>query len=99
MGQPLSIEYNGNLNITNVYSPYDYQNEYGQGSGGNYLPSEKTSWGSKLDGRTVDNWRKTLYNDNRYSSYALTPQKDYIKDFYETGVAYANTLTASAGGE
>ncbi|WP_234397133.1 TonB-dependent receptor plug domain-containing protein [Hoylesella saccharolytica] len=37
MGQPLSIEYNGNLNITNVYSPYDYQNEYGQGSGGNYL--------------------------------------------------------------
>ena len=99
LGQPLSFEYNGNLNISNVYSPYDYQNVYGQGSGGTYDASQKMSWGDKMDGRTVDNWRQTIYGDSRYSSYALTPQKDYIKDFYETGVAYSNTLTASAGGE
>ena len=57
------------------------------------------SWGPKMEGQQIDNWRQMLYGDSRYTSYALTPQKDYIKDFYETGVTYSNTVTAAAGGE
>lgn len=99
LNQPLRIEYNGTLDITKVYSPYDYQNEYGQGTGGNFDINSKMSWGQKLDGTMVDNWRNVLYGDANYGRYALTPQKDYIKDFYKTGTNYTNTVTATAGGE
>lgn len=99
LNQPLRIEYNGTLDITKVYSPYDYQNEYGQGTGGNFDINSKMSWGQKLDGTMVDNWRNVLYGDANYGKYALTPQKDYIKDFYKTGTNYTNTVTATAGGE
>uniref|UniRef100_A0AB33JKI9 SusC/RagA family TonB-linked outer membrane protein n=1 Tax=Prevotella sp. GTC17260 TaxID=3236796 RepID=A0AB33JKI9_9BACT len=98
-GQPLRVEYNGTLDITNVYSPYDYQNVYGQGKGGAYDMKSQMSWGAKMTGQTVDNWRNVLYGDTSYQPYALTPQKDYIKDFYRTGTSYTNTVTASAGGE
>ena len=98
-GQPLRLEYNGTLDVTTVYSPYDYQNIYGQGAAGAYDSSAKASWGPKMTGQTVENWRKLFYGDDRYSSYALTPQKDYIKDFYRTGVSYSNTITATSGGE
>lgn len=99
LNQPLRLEYNGTLDITKVYSPYDYQNEYGQGTGGNFDINSKMSWGQKLDGTMVDNWRNVLYGDANYGKYALTPQKDYIKDFYKTGTNYTNTVTATAGGE
>lgn len=29
-GQPLRLEYNGTMDVTTVYSPYDYQNVYGK---------------------------------------------------------------------
>lgn len=57
------------------------------------------SWGPKMTGQMVSNWRRELYGDDRYKDYALLPQKDYITDFYETGLSYSNTLTAMAGGE
>ncbi len=97
--QPLRLEYNGTLDITQVYSPYEYQNEYGQGTAGKYDMSSKMSWGQKLDGTMVDNWRNVLYGDTNYGKYALTPQKDYITNFYRTGVNYTNTVTATAGSE
>ena len=75
-GQPLSLEYNGNLSVSEAYSPYSYQNQYGQGSNGDYNTSSQMSWGAPLDGRMVDNWRSTIYKDSRYDKYALLPQKD-----------------------
>ena len=98
-GQPLSIEYNGNIDFSMVYSPYDYQNTYAQGTGGVWHLKDTGSWGPRMTGQTVQNWRNALWGDSRYSDYALTPQKDYIKDFYNTGVAYSNTVIASAGGK
>ena len=98
-GQPLEIEYNGNYNFTTIYNPYPYQNVYGQGSGGNFSTNAKGSWGPKMEGQMVDHWRNTIYGDVNYEKVALLPQKDYIKEFYENGMEYSNTLTASAGSE
>ena len=52
-GQPLSLEYNGNLSVSDVYSPYGYQNQYGQGSNGVYNTSTQMSWGAPLDGLSL----------------------------------------------
>lgn len=98
-GQPLEIEYNGNLEFNTIYSPYKYQNVYGQGSNGVFTTEAKSSWGPKMEGQMVDHWRKTIYGDSNYDKVALLPQGDYVKEFYETGTSFNNTLTASAGGE
>lgn len=99
-GQPLQIEYNGNISIDNVYNSYNYQNIYSQGTNGQYSADATSSWGELMDGsRTVQNWRYTKYGETGYSDYTLLPQKDYINEFYRTGVSYNNTLVASGGGE
>lgn len=95
-GQPLSLEYNGNIEFSKVYNPYNYQNIYGQGSGGEFSTSAKGSWGPKMEGQLIDSWKKTFYGDD-VAQYAMLPQRDYIKEFYDTGLMYSNTLTASAG--
>ncbi|MEQ9443035.1 MAG: SusC/RagA family TonB-linked outer membrane protein [Cyclobacteriaceae bacterium] len=71
-----------------------YQNEYAQGSAGTYAPAAVTSWGPRMTGQIVDHWS----NDPDYLSsiggtYALTPQPDNIKDFFQTG----HTIAASLG--
>ncbi|MDD3080587.1 MAG: SusC/RagA family TonB-linked outer membrane protein [Paludibacter sp.] len=94
------IEYNGNLSFSEAYNPYEYQNEYGQGSAGVFSTNAKGSWGPKMDGKTtIANWRNEFYGDSNYSDYAYAPQKDYISDFYRTGSNYTNTLTASGGSD
>ena len=98
-GQPLQLEYNGNIQFSKVYNPYDYQNVYGQGSSGVFSTSAKGSWGPKMEGQMVDNWKNVIYGNTDYGQYALLPQDDYIKEFYDTGVQYSNTVTASAGSD
>ena len=98
-GQPLQIEYNGNVEFSTIYSPYEYQNVYGQGSNGVFSTTAKTSWGPKMEGQMVDHWRKAIYGDENYDKVALTAQPDYIKSFYETGTMLTNSITATAGGE
>ena len=98
-GQPLRFEYNGNLEFSPIYSGYDYQNVYGQGSGGKFSTTAKGSWGPKMEGQMVDNWRNTIYGETKYGQYALLPQKDFIKEFFDTGMQYSNTVTASAGSD
>ncbi|WP_106829007.1 SusC/RagA family TonB-linked outer membrane protein [Parabacteroides pacaensis] len=98
-GQPLQLEYNGTITFDQAYNPYEYQNVYGQGSGGTFNMEQYGSWGPKMEGQTIPNWRNVKYGDTRYTDYAMLPQKDFIKEFYQTGVNYTNTLTASAGSE
>ncbi|MBQ8501948.1 MAG: SusC/RagA family TonB-linked outer membrane protein [Bacteroides sp.] len=98
-GQPLEIEYNGNLEFSTIYSPYEYQNVYGQGSNGVFSTSAQGSWGPKMEGQMVDHWRKTIYGDTNYDKVALLPQEDYIEQFYETGTMMTNSITATAGSE
>lgn len=97
--QPLRIEYNGTLEVSKAYSDYDYQNTYSQGTGGKYDINSKTSWGEKMTGQTVKNWRNVFYGDDRYGDYTLEAQDDYVTDFFRTGSTYSNSLTATAGGK
>ncbi|WPP48627.1 SusC/RagA family TonB-linked outer membrane protein [Catalinimonas niigatensis] len=71
-----------------------YQNEYGQGSAGTYSRTAFTSWGPRMTGQIVDHWS----NDPEYlaalgGTYALTPQEDNVRDFFQNG----HTMAASVG--
>lgn len=95
----LQLEYNGNLTATTIYSPYELQRTYGQGSAGTYSAAATGSWGARMDGTMIRNWREQIYGDSRYNDYPYSPQGDYIKDFYDTGLSYTNTITASGGSD
>lgn len=95
----LTVEYNGNLTLSQTYNAYDLQDVYGQGSNGEYSASALGSWGGRMDGTIIRNWREQLYGDSRYESYPYSPQGDYVSKFYDTGVNYTNSVTVSGGTE
>ena len=72
----------------------EYQNEYAQGSAGQYSPGSTTSWGPRMTGQIVPHWS----NDPNYlegETYALTPQPDNVRDFFRTGHTIATSLGVS----
>ncbi|MGB3777688.1 MAG: SusC/RagA family TonB-linked outer membrane protein [Tunicatimonas sp.] len=72
----------------------EYQNEYGQGSAGQYSQGATTSWGPRMTGQIVPHWS----NDPNYlegETYSLTPQPDNVRDFFQTGHTIATSLGVS----
>ncbi len=72
----------------------EYQNEYGQGSAGQYSQGATTSWGPRMSGQIVPHWS----NDPNYlegETYSLTPQPDNVRDFFQTGHTIATSLGVS----
>ncbi|MBC6999181.1 SusC/RagA family TonB-linked outer membrane protein [Cytophaga sp. FL35] len=77
----------------------DYQNEYGQGSGGVYSPNATTSWGPRFDGSQVAHWS----NDPNYSlngqTYAYEAQPNNVKDFFRTGTTLNTNMSINVSKE
>ncbi len=85
----------------------DYQNEYGGGykqefdtyNGQpvvNYAADE--SWGPKMDGTLVRQWYSWYEDDEDYGLMTpFLPHEDNIKDFYETGITYNNSVALEGG--
>src|SRR5699024_6010979 len=74
-----------------------YQNKYGQGTGGVYSPTSEYNWGPPMDGREVAYWSPdpTLEGE----TYSFLPQPNNVKDAFQRGYNSATNLTASVGGE
>jgi TonB-linked SusC/RagA family outer membrane protein len=105
----LGITINSNITIENTMFLPDYQNEYGQGTNGDFTISETTnasypeyvtytlnsgaSWGPRLDGSQKPYF--TGLNDTR--SYVAQP--DNVKDFFETGIKSINSIALDKGGD
>jgi TonB-linked SusC/RagA family outer membrane protein len=92
----LNVEYNANLVVEKAINFTDYQYVYGQGTGGAKPVSVSTArstarfaWGAKMDGSSV------LGIDG--NSYAYSPYKDNIADFYRSGPSFTNTVSLSGG--
>ncbi|WP_201799536.1 SusC/RagA family TonB-linked outer membrane protein [Zobellia amurskyensis] len=75
----------------------EYQNVYGQGSGGVYTPSATSSWGPEMNGQNVAHWS----NDPNYpvSEYAFTAQPNNVKDFFRTGVNLTSNISVNINNE
>jgi len=81
--------------VTTFDLPYLYpelQNEYGQGMDGLFLPNTDVySWGPKMQGQTVTDWTG--------KQTTLDPQPNNVKDFFQIGSNYTNSVAYSAGNE
>ncbi|MFC2100579.1 SusC/RagA family TonB-linked outer membrane protein [Bacteroidota bacterium] len=66
-----------------------YQNDYGQGFFGEPDLIENTSWGPKFD-EQQHVWGHVVDNSQQIKSYEAL--ENNVKDFFETGQAYTNTV-------
>ncbi|WFB62757.1 SusC/RagA family TonB-linked outer membrane protein [Sphingobacterium sp. WM] len=69
----------------------EFQNEYAQGSNGNYNNSVTGSWGPKIAGQEVTNWFGEKEN--------LQAFPDNIKDILKNSVSSVNDLSFTGSGE
>ena len=76
-----------------------FQNEYGQGSAGNYAPAATTSWGPKMTGQQVAHWSIDPNYPAFGTTYAFSPQPDNITDFFRTGHTVATNLGVNIKGD
>ena len=92
----LGVELNSTYTIETPVTTPNWQYEYGSGSRGNAPTSKadaiangRISWGAKLDGSDVIN------PDGVARPYVA--QKNNIKNFYNTGTTFSNTLSFNGG--
>ncbi|MCR8556609.1 SusC/RagA family TonB-linked outer membrane protein [Mucilaginibacter sp. BJC16-A38] len=95
----IGIEFNTTATYDNVAVFPDYQYEYGQGDGGvkpltlaQAQATGRRSWGAKIDGST-----DYVAVDGKTHPYVA--QKDNLKNYYQTGSTYTNSLAFVGGNE
>ncbi|MEG1236644.1 SusC/RagA family TonB-linked outer membrane protein [Flavobacterium plurextorum] len=94
----IGVEYNTSFTFETPSIIPDWQYEYGSGDA-NKKPTTKAeainygrwSWGAKMDGTDV------IQFDGVKRPYS--PQKNNIKNFYETGTTFINSIALSGGTE
>lgn len=90
------ISYSGNLSFSEVYVLPTFQNEFGQGWDGSHWLDENGSWGPKFD-ESDRVWGRTVDNSQLLKPYVALD--DNVRDFFETGVNYQNTVSFNGGDE
>jgi TonB-linked SusC/RagA family outer membrane protein len=97
-GQGLGVTYSSSFSVDAPNIMLDLQNEYAQGSGGQYNKNTLYNFGPRMQGQMVEHWSNNPnYAGNK--EYALTAQPDNVKDFFNTGMNWSNSVGVSTGNE
>ena len=89
-GNGVGIEYNGGLQWSTVLRLPQMQNEFGMGWNGDKTDVENGSWGPRFDG-TWQVYGNIYNNSQKWKPYVAL--EDNIKDFFDTGLRYSNSLS------
>ncbi len=96
MDQGVGVEFNSNFTFDSIVDRYDFQNEFGHGTGGRAptnaieaLQFGASAWGARLNGSNVYQFdgvqRAYIANNNNFSN------------FYRTGLTNTSTLALTGG--
>lgn len=92
----IKVDYAGTVNFSKVGKLPDYQEKFGQGWSGVFILSENGSWGPKFDGKERL-WGSVVDNSQLLKPFSFI--EDNLRDFYETGVEFNNSIALSGGGD
>lgn len=95
----IGVEYNSTATMENIAVFPKFQYQYGQGDGG-VLPADlgtAQSTGRRSWGELIDPSKTFTAVDGQKHSYVA--QKDNLKNFYQTGSTFTNTLAFTGGSE
>lgn len=95
--QGFSVNVNTSMMFDQPLLLTKYQNVYGQGLAGTYIPASEYSWGPRMDGSQVPFWSPDPARAGE--TYAFSPQPDNVKDFFQTGHNLATTLSVAGGND
>jgi TonB-linked SusC/RagA family outer membrane protein len=90
------ISVNSAVTFERVNRLPNFQNTYGSGFDGEHFADYNTSWGPRMDGRLVEDWRTVgtkLPGAAVADSIPFRPNPDNIRDFFDTGVTYNNSIS------
>ncbi|MBZ5855597.1 SusC/RagA family TonB-linked outer membrane protein [Flavihumibacter profundi] len=89
----VAVTLNTGVAVESVFALPDFQNSYGQGNGGVLKDTliSGESWGAKMTGQPITTH---LLQPGTYS-----PQPNNVKDFFNDGVSYNNSIGVSGGTE
>lgn len=95
--QGIGIEINSNFTLDTIVNTYDFQDQFGHGSGGR-IPSNLeealqfggTAWGGRLNGSNVFQF------DGVQRPYSANG-RDNFSNFYSTGLTSTNTIALTGG--
>jgi TonB-linked SusC/RagA family outer membrane protein len=92
------VVFHSNVTFSNVLKLPDFQNKYGQGDLDNVVDDrrENFSWGLPFDGK-LRPWGQEINGQQRVKPYEAN--EDNMKDFFNTGVGYTNSLAFGGGNE
>jgi TonB-linked SusC/RagA family outer membrane protein len=88
----VGVEYNGGIQWESVLRLPQFQNDFGMGWYGNKTDDENGSWGPKFDGSMLRYGSIYDYSQKMKSYVAM---KDNMKDFFDTGMRYNNSVSFS----
>lgn len=80
----LGIQVSSTVGVESIFTHPERQTAFGQGSNGAYDPVGGGSWGPKITGQTVTNWKG---QQEQLASY------DNLKNFYETGLTQNHNVS------
>ena len=86
----VGVEYNGGASWESVLRLPQMQNDFGMGWYGDKTDDENGSWGPAFDGSTLK-YGSVYDNSQQIKSYV--PIKNNIKDFFDTGFKYQNSVS------
>src|ERR1044072_3349 len=95
-GKKNEVNFTSSVTFSNVLKLPDFQNDYGQGGYQEADPRENFSWGPKFDG-TEKEWGQSINGVRQTKAYVA--QKDNVKNCFETGATYNNTVSLSGAGD
>lgn len=89
-----AVTFNSSTRFDNVLKLPEFQNEYAQGSNGVYNRANLNGWGPKISDVQDLQFPNYLEENETLKAYP-----DNIKDFYETGNTYINSIAFEGGNE
>lgn len=93
-GSTTSVEVNSSVRFDNALKLPDFQNEYAQGSYGVYDLKYTNGWGPR-----IADVQDVLYPDFKGDQVTLKAYENNVKDFFNTGMTYNNSVSFSGGGD
>jgi len=76
----------------------EFQNEYGQGSGGEYKRNSEFSWGPKMTGQAVPRWTPSTSEENA-GTYSFSAQPDNVSDVFQNGYQSSSNISLNVGNQ
>lgn len=92
----MTISYDGSYGISRVGRIPERQSMFGQGWSGKRALDENGNWGAPYDGKDRV-WGNVVDNSQLVKPYKFL--KNRVRDFYDLGESYKNSISAAGGNE